>query len=342
MNYKKIYDQLMEKAKAQNRKKFPKSDPKYQYFETHHIIPKSLGGTNERSNLVYLTFYEHYIVHLLLVKHFKIIRDENSYYKMVKALTAFENLNFGTVRNGLFFSSKLFKKLSRSYVMPQSTKDKLSCAKTGKKWTENQRKANEAYYKRIRDAGIKLIPWNKGVPIREDIREKIKKTLTYCNKTRGRKPPLEERIRVTRTKLEHKYSSVNFSNFDFEVYLSVPRKEKFKKCDGELQGKYVRHELLNSFLLTQISQEEIDDIMKTWQEDRPTLNKKGKMCLKGKIRIFRRRFEKYYNVDFSDFNFEKYFEIKNENDKIQRTSRKQFVLDYVKEMEEKMSVVYFF
>ena len=29
MNYKKIYDQLMEKAKAQNRKKFPKSDPEY-------------------------------------------------------------------------------------------------------------------------------------------------------------------------------------------------------------------------------------------------------------------------------------------------------------------------
>ena len=66
------------------------------------------------------------------------------------------------------------------------------------------------------------------------------------------------------------------------------------------------------------------------------------MCLKGKIRIFRRRFEKYYNVDFSDFNFKKYFEIKNENDEIQRTSRKQFVLDYVKAIEEKMSVVYFF
>lgn len=112
--------------------------------------------------------------------------------------------------------------------MPQCTKDKLSCAKTGKKWTENQRKANEAYYKRIRDAGIKLIPWNKGVPIREDIREKIKKTLTYCNKTRGRKPPLEERIRVTRTKLEHKYLSVDFQILILRYIFQCQEKKNLK------------------------------------------------------------------------------------------------------------------
>ena len=36
------------------------------YKETHHIIPKSLGGDNSDSNLVHLTAKEHYIVHLLL------------------------------------------------------------------------------------------------------------------------------------------------------------------------------------------------------------------------------------------------------------------------------------
>lgn len=38
------------------------------YTEQHHIIPKSLGGTNEKSNLVALTAKEHYICHLLLPK----------------------------------------------------------------------------------------------------------------------------------------------------------------------------------------------------------------------------------------------------------------------------------
>lgn len=39
-----------------------------QYTETHHIIPKSIGGTNDSSNLVELTAKEHFICHMLLVK----------------------------------------------------------------------------------------------------------------------------------------------------------------------------------------------------------------------------------------------------------------------------------
>lgn len=36
------------------------------YKETHHIVPRSLGGDNSSDNLVDLTAKEHYIVHLLL------------------------------------------------------------------------------------------------------------------------------------------------------------------------------------------------------------------------------------------------------------------------------------
>ena len=35
-------------------------------MEKHHIIPKCLGGSNDRKNLVYLTPIEHYIAHRLL------------------------------------------------------------------------------------------------------------------------------------------------------------------------------------------------------------------------------------------------------------------------------------
>lgn len=38
------------------------------YAEKHHIIPKSFGGSNKKSNLVNLTVREHYICHLLLTK----------------------------------------------------------------------------------------------------------------------------------------------------------------------------------------------------------------------------------------------------------------------------------
>lgn len=39
-----------------------------QIHETHHIIPKSLGGNNMKDNLVDLTLREHFLVHRLLPK----------------------------------------------------------------------------------------------------------------------------------------------------------------------------------------------------------------------------------------------------------------------------------
>jgi hypothetical protein len=38
------------------------------YTEIHHIIPQSLGGSNDKENLVELTAREHFICHWLLVK----------------------------------------------------------------------------------------------------------------------------------------------------------------------------------------------------------------------------------------------------------------------------------
>jgi hypothetical protein len=36
------------------------------YYEKHHVVPKSLGGSNSKSNLVYLTGREHFVAHMLL------------------------------------------------------------------------------------------------------------------------------------------------------------------------------------------------------------------------------------------------------------------------------------
>lgn len=59
MNYKKIYNDLI--LRGQNR--ILKG-----YKESHHIIPRCLGGTDDIENLVDLTPEEHYLAHQLLVK----------------------------------------------------------------------------------------------------------------------------------------------------------------------------------------------------------------------------------------------------------------------------------
>lgn len=52
------------------------------YIEKHHIIPKSLGGSNDKNNIVKLSAKEHFICHLLLVK----MTDKDDKKKMIYAL----------------------------------------------------------------------------------------------------------------------------------------------------------------------------------------------------------------------------------------------------------------
>ena len=61
MNYQWHYDKLIETRKLLNRLSCDDA-----YYERHHIIMKSMGGTNDESNLIYLTAREHFLAHWLL------------------------------------------------------------------------------------------------------------------------------------------------------------------------------------------------------------------------------------------------------------------------------------
>ena len=63
MDYKKNYSGLIYHAKKQNRKLGDGN-----YYEVHHILPRSLGGKDTEENLVLLTAREHYLAHFLLWK----------------------------------------------------------------------------------------------------------------------------------------------------------------------------------------------------------------------------------------------------------------------------------
>lgn len=59
MNYAKIYQDLISKAKSRIVDG---------YVEVHHIVPRCLGGSDKPDNLVRLTPEEHFVAHLLLVR----------------------------------------------------------------------------------------------------------------------------------------------------------------------------------------------------------------------------------------------------------------------------------
>lgn len=97
------------------------------YCETHHIIPKSEGGDNDKSNLVNLTAREHYIAHLLLAR----IYDDK---KMWFALNMLVHGN--GFKNYQHMSSRIYQVLKTNYA---KVNDGGREKNTGKKRTPEQK-----------------------------------------------------------------------------------------------------------------------------------------------------------------------------------------------------------
>ncbi len=60
MDYQRIYNALIEKAQSRESVEG--------YTEVHHILPRVMGGSDDESNLVTLTYPEHLVSHHLLAK----------------------------------------------------------------------------------------------------------------------------------------------------------------------------------------------------------------------------------------------------------------------------------
>lgn len=128
MNYRKVYDLIVEKYRDQKKIKF--------VTEEHHIIPRSLGGGDEKINLVHLPYREHFVCHQLLVKIHR--HDKFAYNKMIHALWRMANGNQKINSLQYEISRKLFsEELSRrnlerfasgihQFLDPQSHQKRIS------------------------------------------------------------------------------------------------------------------------------------------------------------------------------------------------------------------------
>ena len=84
-----------------------------EYTERHHIIPVSLGGTNDRKNIVKLTAKEHYIVHLLLPH---MVSDLIHKRKMYAAIMCMTKMHSQTPRRHISIGSSRFYEISKQHI----------------------------------------------------------------------------------------------------------------------------------------------------------------------------------------------------------------------------------
>lgn len=118
MNYRRQYDNLIERASSRIIDG---------YVEVHHIIPKCMGGTDDKSNLVSLTAREHFIAHLLLSR----IYPDNK--KLIYAVHLMSNTRSGIKISNRIYESIRIKnsEIRKNEKKSLETKEKMSLAKLG-------------------------------------------------------------------------------------------------------------------------------------------------------------------------------------------------------------------
>ena len=151
------------------------------YFEKHHIIPRSLGGSNEVSNLVKLTAKEHFICHMLLPK----MTSGDNRSKMIRAAwmiatmgNKYQNRQLVKSRKYCLLKEQWLKHGNLHKPKTEEHKQKLRAPKTDehKKALSLSRIGKSWGHKHSNETKSKMSTWQKGLP---------KPTLTceHCNKT---------------------------------------------------------------------------------------------------------------------------------------------------------------
>ena len=87
------------------------------YTESHHILPKSLGGLDNSDNLTHLSAREHFICHWLLTKIYK---EGEAHWKMLNAIRIMRAENKTQQRYSNKITSRVYANLKEEYARLQS------------------------------------------------------------------------------------------------------------------------------------------------------------------------------------------------------------------------------
>ena len=187
------------------------------YTETHHIIPKSLGGQDSKENLVILTAREHFICHLLLTK----MVDGAYKYKMQKA-AAMMVIRHGPGQLRYKTTNRIYEILKQPVDVPKEVRLKMGQAQKNRfkdsSGTFLGKKHSDSTRKRMSEAASKpkSLKWkesasknrtgraapNKGVSHTEETKKKISQAmLGEKNPFFGKTHTAEQRERKRQEKL---------------------------------------------------------------------------------------------------------------------------------------------
>jgi hypothetical protein len=172
------------------------------YTETHHIIPQSLGGSNDIDNLVELTAREHFICHWLLIK----MTEGEERSKMLYALNGMKAENRYQERYHTKITARVYEKYRIEHAENHSKRMR------GKKaWNKGRKlEGEELEIHRERTRNRKIDPIKQAEGQRKRIAkvtgqkrsEETKKLMSLKAKGKKKGPMSEEQKQVRSEKLK--------------------------------------------------------------------------------------------------------------------------------------------
>ena len=186
------------------------------YTESHHIVPRSLGGSDESDNLVNLTAREHFVCHWLLVK----MTTGQEHHKMLNALRMMRAEKQGQQRYTTKITARVYESIKQEYAELQS-----------KQFTGT---GNGMFGKHhTQEAKDKIRQKNLGKKLTLEQIEKLKKAITG-----KKKPPITDEHRA---KLSAAQSGKNNPRYGVEVSdetrAKISEKAKGRKQSAETVQK---------------------------------------------------------------------------------------------------------
>ena len=169
MDYQRIYEQLVERAK--NRVLDG-------YKERHHIIPRCINGSDDTENIVELTAKEHYLAHRLLTEIYPTNPKIKYAFWMMCSMKTDSQKRYEISARSYEYSKKLiaYRSEETRKKISNSLKDSYKNGSRSR-WNIGKKMPPE-FGEAISKAKKGMVGTNTGIPMSEEQKEKIRNTLS--------------------------------------------------------------------------------------------------------------------------------------------------------------------